>query len=305
VSACVHGCNLPRRHLKTCPVPQRETGTWQAAELDDAERDFLCDGDAHLERGNTATRRQVYIGRYGGLETWHSCPGCLPAPAEHGVLCTHCHTQLARKFAGEAHGRAWRPALGSLAWAYDEIAPDLEPGQSTSSTGKINSGKRTPPAAANLHIVHLRSQIAMRLGQWLRHVTEQFNLTGPDWWASRSDNRPLVASSWRSHRPSTYAEVVDAQRFLQTWLGQAETVDDLARMMYREAEQLILQVAAAAPWQARARRIRGFGCPNCDREALVRYEGDQHLTCRRCKDTVDRDEYDRWTELLNYEKAVA
>jgi hypothetical protein len=224
------------------------------------------------------------------------CRGCEPRRAEHGRLCDQCHIRLTGWLAGDEHA-------GSLAWSYGWIAADLEPGQD-GGYGTIRRGKQAPPAALATHVYVLRQDICKHLGEWLRHVTGEFNLHGPEWWNHRVEHRSDDESSWRSWLPQNQAEVHQAAKYLLTWLDRIETVPDLAKMIYAEADKLVGRVAGLAPWEAKWKRYPGLECPSCKQESLGRFEGNEHLTCGRCGEIVTRARYDRWSALITSEKAA-
>jgi hypothetical protein len=303
------------------------------------ERDALCDGDARPMVRDLAAR--VHVGRYGGLEVRHECRGCLPRPAEYGTLCEQCHIRLTGWLDGATRIHAYTPELGdkrywdwtslipqpwhptsgafiwhtekiterrwvpseaSIAWGYDWLAADREPRQAAAGLDKIMSGKRMPPAALNLHVTVLRDDICIALGRWLRWLTEEFNLHGPEWWRHRVTHRRHEASSVRMWRPQNASEVAGAQKYLHGWLDRIEAHSGLATAIYAEAEDLMVRVASLAPWRAEPKRLPDIECPSCERAALCLYAGDENLTCTRCREIVKRATYDRWAYLLEAER---
>jgi hypothetical protein len=60
-----------------------------------------------------------------------------------------------------------------------------------------------------------------------------------------------------------------------------------------------------APWREEAARLKGIECPQCHAIALVRYGGDEHVTCQRCNAHIEPDRYAIWVRVLaNERKAV-
>jgi len=253
----------------------------------DFSRDWLFNADMHTLDPKAGLL--VHVSKHGDLELWHACNGCAPRKAIHGLLCEQCHLRLVGWLGNDE---------GSLAWAWDWIAPDLGPSQSAAMSGKISRGKPAPPAAISVHVLDLQSDITMALGRWLLDLAAQFGLHGPDWWRQRVDG----STARRAAAPQIYGEVHTAARYLVTWLDRIEGSDSLAGAMYVEAQSLMRRVEAVAPWQPKAQRLKGLACPECEREALVIFTGDEHLTCRRCTALVPRAKYDRWSALLEHEK---
>jgi hypothetical protein len=231
-----------------------------------------------------ADRSHVHATERGDLEIWLACNGCAPRKAVHGCLCEQCHLRI----------QGWLGVgAGGLAWAYDWIAPDLQPNQSAAPSGKISRGKPAPPAAMNLHAHALRSDITYYLGGWLAIVTGEFNLVGPDWWSWRDEDHMY---------PYNQREVSSAAQYLVTWLDRAETVPGLIELMWDEAQDLIKRVKAIAPWEPQRTRLPNLLCPECEREAVTIATGDEHLVCRRCDAVIPRAKYDRWSFLISSEK---
>ena len=53
-----------------------------------------------------------------------------------------------------------------------------------------------------------------------------------------------------------------------------------------------------APWRESVARLRGIPCPECHAVALVRFGGDQDVTCLRCQATMPPQRYGIWTRIL-------
>lgn len=214
------------------------------------------------------------------------CQGCKPREARHGRVCDRCHLRL-NTWLGD------KP--GSLAWCYEWLRNDLAPAQvgGFEQFGKKH-GKPAPPAAMNLHVYALRAEMEVELGGWLQQLCDSNHLHGPDWYHVRRDG----VRSFPRHG----AEVRSAQDYLATWLDRIEADESLITDLYESADRLIRQARQIAPWEPKATPLRGLECPSCERDALVRFEGDEHLTCRRCGELVGREKYDRWSALKESER---
>lgn len=277
---CTRGCTLFRKHKQDCRVEDGSAGVWLPwtppegfVDPPELNEEFTLDGlRIHL------TKR--------GFEYWHTCNGCQPRRATHGCLCESCHLRMGGWLSG---------GPGSLRWAYDWIAPDLEPGQNAAPTGKIRSGKRVPPAAMALHVHVLRQDIAAYLGGWLGALCDRFTLHGPDWWSWRNEEHQI---------PKKQREINEAAQYLVTWLDRIEQVPELVTDMYDEAQQLLRRVIAQAPWEPKRTRLPKLSCPECERESVTIATGDEHLTCRRCGVLIPRAKYDRWSYLIASEKEM-
>jgi hypothetical protein len=309
---CSRGCLHHQRHLeKPCPVPDHQSGVFQALEIPGMipgdMRDMFFDADTHALAPHW--RQGVYVTRYGRLDTWHHCPGCKPRDATHGTVCDQCHLRLT----------GWLTGSRSIAWAYDWVAADLEPRQT--AAGKI-TGSKAPPAAMALAIYDLRQEIAATLGSWLGMVCGAFALNGPEWWrrriteaekrAQRPPKPPGVSSidwaeqhprlnDWRAWLPQNEVEIGGACKYLATWLDRIEEVPDLVASIYDTAHTLMGRIAKIAPWQAKARNLPGIPCPSCNREALAIFEGSDEVECRRCNEIIPQERYDIWSVIAEGE----
>ena len=309
---CARGCTLFRKHLKTCPVNDGSAGAWEPYKPYKIEVIAIC----HTKDCTVRTHGHVHETERGELEVWHACNGCLPRDAKHGSLCESCHVRLEQWLHGYHRHKVWTPSTSSIAWAYDWLSEDRVPTQMMGAFDKIKIGKKAPPAALNLMIHDLRQDLAQALAQWLGMVCQQFGLYGPEWWHARVEEAkrreedrsrdayaPMAEVDWRAWLPQSSAEVIDAQRYLSNWLDRIESVPDVAVSIYDTASELIKKVAAVAPWQPQARRLKGVPCPTCEREALVIFEGSSNVECRRCGEIYGRDRYDIWERVLSHERA--
>lgn len=310
MSDCARACTQWRRHdEKTCPVGNGQDGAWVPAVLDpqselaaalDELRSVVLDTgwpDEERDEAESTLRDAGYtISRYGGLEVWHPCGGCLPRPAERGVLCDQCWLRLSAIFTGPRN----------LAWCWYWLGPELTPSQSTA--GDKVGGSRTPPAPIAVGVHDLRQDILTAIGRWLGEVCAEFGLFGPDWWRTRAQTAitrrdPHTPADWRALQPQDVrcsatddaSEIVDACRWLGVWLTSISRTEHLVLPMHDLATRLHGRVRQTAPWEPKAQRMPGLVCPACEREALVRWEGDEHLTCRRCGEKVQRQRYDVWS----------
>lgn len=289
---CTRGCTLFRKHKSDCRVEDGSAGVWVPAAgipLSEANAPQAVVGAGTRSvppEGHDLNNHSTRITPRGTLEVWHACNGCTPRRATHGCLCESCHLRM----------QGWLGiGPGSLRWAYDWVAPDLEPGQNAAPTGKIRSGKRVPPAALALHVHVLRQDIAAYLGGWLGALCDRFSLHGPDWWSWRNEEHQI---------PKKQREINEAAQYLVTWLDRIEQVPELVTDMYDEAQALLRRVIAQAPWEPKRTRLPKLSCPECERESVTIATGDEHLTCRRCGVLIPRAKYDRWSYLIASEKEM-
>lgn len=295
---CVRGCVLHKRHLNTCPVENYQTVAWTPADLEPEQRDQLFDGDAHLQ--HVTERSRYEVNRYGGLDERRLCPGCQPREATNGLVCEQCHIRLAQ----------WLGPKNGLSWAYYWLGQNLAPGQTSAARQDWQRGSSSAASAALAIDVHdLRQEIAEEVARYLARLCTTFNLHGPDWFHGRvaaAQHRgygDAGEEGWQSWLPQNSVEVSSACRYLATWLDRVAGDADLVTALYEACGQVMRRTATVAPWRGKAKALHGIPCPECEHDALMIDDGDEHVTCRRCNGVITRKRYDIWSEMFLYERA--
>jgi hypothetical protein len=262
---CIRGCTIRRKHLKDCPASDHSDGAFVAYSADEATLDGLCSGDH--PRG----RDKVWIGRYGGLETWHSCYGCKPRVARHGLLCPSCHLRLEEWVSGD-HG---------LAWVYDWLGENLSRGGTSAARQDWQrpTGKEGAPLPIRESIHDHRVLLSDRVYIAEERTRQVFN-------------RPAAEGAF---------DLAVALKFLSSWQVKIETEAELVVWMWDKFEETMRDAASIAPWRDAPRRILGVACPECELEALAVYSGDENVTCRNCRLVIPKERYEIWVRILAYE----
>ena len=251
-------------HLAECPVADRHNSVWVAAELDEAARDELMDGDRALV--DDRPRSAVWLGRYGGLEQERICNGCKPRDAlAGGSLCEPDHLQLL----------AWLDTMPWLfAWLNSNVAPTS--GGAARQDWQRPGGSDGSPAPLRVAVVNVRDLLVGRLHEiedWLRDVHD------------RPARDPRV-------------DVGRTSAFIRAWLTKLEEDAELAAHAYELLQDLIRRAKAIAPWEDRPRRISGIPCPHCNRTTLEVRPGMEDVTCRTCRTPIPKQRYEIWTRML-------
>lgn len=261
---CSHGCTVYRRHLNACPVKDHSAGTWTASTLTDEQRDALMDGDAFLV-GLEVSRRDVWIGRYGGLETWLECGGCQPRDATYGTVCENCHARLT----------AW---LSQLSWLNGWLTANILPGNAAGAKQDWQrpGSQDGQPAPLRVAVLDVRDLLVSRMIELEDCARDVFD-------------RP--ARTGEFHLPTAAA-------FLHAWLSKIEDDADLVNHMIELLEDLFRRARQIAPWEDRPRRISGIICPHCERTTLEVRPGNEDVSCRTCEATIPKTRYEIWTRIL-------
>lgn len=279
---CIRECKSFRRHVTPCQAAAGADGYWGPLTIPgytpEEVRELAFDADFHITE--PPWREGVYVGRYGGIDTWHHCPGCKPRRATHGLLCASCHGRLHDRLTGQ-HG---------IRWAYDELDDDLIPSQ---GSGQKVSGSSTPTPPVNLNVMDLQREILTAAGDWLWALADRFNLHGPDWWRIR-----IEQTSRRAWAPQTSDELGETLTYINAWLDRLEQEPDLIVTLYDQADQILRKTSHVAPWKAKPRRIPGAVCPNCDRTAITVLAGSDRASCQRCDANYDRRRFESSEEIL-------
>lgn len=260
---CVRGCTAYRRHLQSCPVQDHASGAWVASGLDDDQRDELMDGDRALLGSDP--RAGVWIGRYGGLEVWRDCRGCLPREAAHGRLCEHCHGRLVE----------WLQSVGALyRWLSVNIAPGTAAG--AKQDWQRPAAADGAPAPVRIAVLDVRNLLVDRLLELEDCARDVFD---------------------RPPRQGRFS-LARAALFLEGWLSRLEDDEDLVAHAFELLEDLFRRARSVAPWEDRPRRITGIICPQCEQATLEVRPGMEDVTCRTCRAVIPKQRYEIWTRIL-------
>jgi hypothetical protein len=265
------------------------------------------------------------------------CPGCLPRPAEYGHLCYGCHSRL-RNLLQNAHGQ-WALLLATAGKSGEQVLTAETIAKThqqprTTSDGRFPAPFAKPTVGASesepVRIAALAA--AQELADWLseivEHVVDVHQLRGPR--QVRTGEADTRRKSWHSvhadgNRASRYDPLVTrhdghggleqgqyiwidppkqfavdtAADFLLAWLDRVEALETVADDLDVLAE-VMSRAHALAPWREQVARLRGIPCPECHRPTLVRFGGDEDVTCLRgdCRATIGPARYAIWTRML-------
>lgn len=263
------------------------------------------------------------------------CPGCAPRLRQHGLLCYTCHARL-RSHLQVIHGQ-WAllivtggKSLEQLLAAETTARPSNAPRVDSSAKFPGPWAHATVATAAGTEPVRLAAlDAAQALADWLsetvEHVATTHNAAGPKplqasdpdprrwkWHPFSPDGKPATRyDKVTVHRgdhevmrgqyvltdpPDTFA-VDTAANWLLAWLDRFEEMptigDDLETL-----NDLMAQAHALAPWREQVARLRGIPCPYCHHKALVRFGGDEDVTCLHCRTMIPPGRYLIWVRQL-------
>lgn len=264
------------------------------------------------------------------------CPGCLPRPAQHGHLCYGCHSRL-RNLLQAAHGQ-WVLLLVTAGKSSEQVLTaettartHQNPRLSSDAPFPGPFAKMSTTATSASEPVRLAAiDAAQALADWLSEMVERVvathNLAGPrplrtgeedrrewKWHPVYPDGTPTYAhdpvrtfhgdhgetecGQYVLTDPPEVFAVDTASNFLLAWLDRMEYLETVGDDI-EELHEVMSQAHALAPWREQVARLKGIPCPECHRCTLVRYGGDEDVTCLRCRATMTPARYSIWTRML-------
>lgn len=228
------------------------------------------------------------------------CRGCEPRRAEHGWLCYGCHKRLVRMLREIPGQVALLLAMADARGEHELTAPTTArlsaagPRLTTARDVRPLYARRSTLVAGPSEPIRLAClDVAREVEDWLMLLTcrivEDHQVRGPeidtiDAYAAWLEARPGVVE-WRDDvadrvfAPGNYAPD-----------GQPIGAQSLASIMSR--------AHSLAPWRESVARLRGIPCEECHATTLVRYGGDEDVTCVRCNVMIPPARYAIWTRML-------
>lgn len=281
-------------------------------------------------RGCTAPRQHV------PPCTGDDCDGCMPREAKHGRLCYSCHARL-RSHLQVVHGQ-WvlllvtgGKSLEQLLAAETTARPSNAPRLSSDAKFPGPWARVSTLAMSGSEPVRVAAlDAAEALSDWLSQAVEVVAAVGnavgptrlhtgqadprqwkwhpvdPDTGQPKSRFDPVV--TYRDRReemrgqyvltdpPDTFA-VNTAADWLLAWLDRFEEMESVGDDI-EVFNDLMSQAHSIAPWREQVARLRGIPCPECHRKALVRFGGDEDVTCLHCRTMIPPARYLIWTRML-------
>jgi hypothetical protein len=257
MTECARGCLSRGRHRTDCSGGKFE---------------FVKPPDSLFNADRPHENRHKYWIRYGGIETWQDCPGCLPRQAHNGALCEPCHNRIA----------GWLGGQRGLVWAYGWLGENLPRGGTSAARQDWQrpGGKDGPPLPIREAVHDLRVLLSDRVFIAEERVREEFDRPTRDLF-----NLALACN------------------FLAAWLTKIEENGALVVWMWDKFDEVMRDLSNTVPWSDRPRLISGVACPHCETESLARYPGEEDITCRNCWAMIPKERYEIWTRMLAGEVA--
>ena len=274
-------------------------------------------------RGCTRARRHVT-----DCEDRDACDGCFPRPAEHGHLCSNCHDRLVQWLTdvpAQVHLLQAVTGKGS-----PNSVPDIvETNAKIVTTWRTDSGqgypsglyaKHTPHAVAEGEPVRLAAiDTAQEIEDWvgvqIEQVVQRHAAAGPvpalTTYERREGRHGRVRLAMRETDQAEYAWTPPPPRYILApgvrWLlaqvGRFE-YDPGIGDLYGELGEMMSRAHALAPWRKECAVLDGIECPECHRMSLVRYGGDDFVSCTSvtCGAHIHEDRYWVWVKILSDER---
>ena len=272
-------------------------------------------------RGCTRARRHVT-----DCEDRDACEGCEPVGAEHGRICYRCHNRLVQWIEdAPAQVHLLRLVVGK--GSPNSVPNTVETNAKIVTQWRTNAGspypsglyaKSTDVAYAESEPVRLAAiDVAQEIEDWfsiqIDNLVKDYEQAGP--------TRALTAHERREGKHGRYrlafADTDDPEyvwtdpperyvlgsgaRWLYAQVGRFEQRDDIGDL-YSELGEVMSRAHALAPWRKEVARLDGIECPACHRMGLVRFGGDNFVTCSHCNEHMHEDRYWVWVKILSEEK---
>jgi uncharacterized CHY-type Zn-finger protein len=249
----------------------------------------------------------------------------MPREAEHGLLCYSCHKRL-ENYLQHAYGQ-WLLLQAT-------VEPSTEQKLTVETTAKIRDGWRTStdqpfqgPYARQIGAVAFESEplrvaakdvaqeMSDHLAELVERLVDDYHARGPERVQTEYERNGGMRKVWRpanlyrEHEgyewvePPTRFEVDSAATWLRAQIERLEHCDDIADVFEALAD-VMSRAHALAPWREQVAKVKGIPCPECQRVSLVRFGGDENVTCLTpwCKSSFTPQRYGIWVQMLAAEQ---
>lgn len=266
-------------------------------------------------RGCTKARRHVT-----DCEDRDACEGCFPRPAEHGRLCLSCHRRLVQwvdDAPAQVHLLRLVTAKGSPNSVPDTVETNAKivTGWRTSSGAAHPSGlyaRSTPHAAAEEEPVRIAAiDTAREIEDWIseqiEHLVQEHDAAGPARAMTAAAREHGEHGRWRwSHGVEDYVwtdpparyVIESGARWLYAQIARFEQRPEVGDL-WQELGEMMSRAHALAPWRQETAVLDGIECPACHKMGLVRFGGDDFVSCSMCNVHIEEDRYWIWVKILN------
>lgn len=203
-------------------------------------------------------------------------------------LCRMCTTHVQR-------------AVEQLPADYEELSRLLA--KAGGEGGPPVSGSRELKVPIRLDVEALQAAILDEVERWAWPVAEQAGFWLGE--LGRPAHRVAFASSWIAHRlhvllglpPMAVKRIDGRQETVKTGRNPHVSSDEDGVHGALQLLELHERVAAVAGRTQRAHRMT-MPCPQCERAALERRDGDGHVDCRRCGHRMTLETYEERANVL-------
>jgi len=172
----------------------------------------------------------------------------------------------------------------------------------------IHASTYGAPTPLNVAAASTMTDLTDILSSWVEMLADQNGMRGPIALLTRNgienpQGRQLNPrwsifageSVWCD--PPVRFEIHAACLWLRAQIERLEACPGIGDL-WDELGEVMSQAHCLAPWREEAARLKGIECPECHAIALVRYGGDEHVTCQRCNAHVSPGRYAIWVRLL-------
>lgn len=252
-----------------------------------------------------------------------ACDGCLPRDAEHGRLCPPCHQRLVQWITDAPaqvhllHLVVGKGSPNSLPDIVETNARIVTMWRTDSGQGYPSGlyAKGTPVAFAESEPVRIAAlDVAQEIEDWIsvqiEEVVREHDARGPERSMTAAAREHGEHGRWRW---SEYAEdytwteppvryvIGPGARWLYAQIARFEQRPEIGDL-YEELGEMMSRAHALAPWRKECAVLDGIECPECHKMGLVRYGGDDFVSCTKCNAHMAEDRYWIWVKILTEER---
>lgn len=241
-------------------------------------------------RGCTRARRHL-----AACQDVDSCRGCEPRQAEFGWLCYGCHKRMLDLL-------IHLPGQVALLLAMADARGEVE--LTAPTTARLSAAAPRITTARDVRALYAHRSAAVH------GPTEPIRLSCLDAARELEDWLQvvvcLIEGDYQMGGPQEDT-IASYASWLVANVERLEWREDIADRVfapadpYRPAQALgdiMSRAHSLAPWRESVARLPGIPCPECHAVALVRFGGDEDVTCLHCRATMPPERYGIWTRIL-------
>lgn len=229
-----------------------------------------------------------------------ACRGCQPREAEFGWLCYGCHKRLENLLKNI-------PGQAALLLAMADARGEVE--LSAPTTARLSAASPRTTTARDVRPLYAhRSAVVYGPSEPIRLACLDAVRELEDW---LQVTVCLIEGDYQMAGPQEDT-IASYAAWLLASIERLEWREDVSDRVFAPAKDerqnqslgdIMSRAHSLAPWREQVARLHGIPCPECQATTLVKFGGDDDVTCIRCQATMDQNRYGIWTRMLADEHA--